>query len=961
MSTAIYAYNNSSELAGILQRIKGDNLRFIIPSRKDKFFFPLRDTYRELWTWEDIYRDITRSDSQERRMMLSPPDHLLILRSILDDVLEEHSQKTETLPGTKQPGFLNIISDDIRELMNEAVHPEQLPVNPESDNPSEFLLPEVYSRYIKYLTTYDLLDSAGIYSAAFEALKNNPDWGKDLAVVFTGFLSFTHGQLELVQALQARCRQVIIVKPEANLENFHDAANQLGAHVHAEHSSGKIVELNVTEPDLEPEVIARTLALWSAGEITDWGEFPGFDAIGLILSEGREESFAQAFRRYGVPYTFMSGIPISRTLPGKVLASLQSLEARQFPAYDTAMLLTQPCFAGMNFPVMSAYRAGRSGLKDWAEYLAGNDGEIFADALAAVKAVKKFCEVLAGNNTPVKIMQAFRDFLKTPGLWLDRMSKFAEVPELDESLRQTASAIETIEHKALSLQELMPDLGRVKDSSLDRDKAYDFLESWCRNTNTRAPVQIANAVRVFTGQPPVLASFPVWIMTGITQKTWSGNITASPVLGTKDRERLNDLDAHLPLPVDKARQREALFRRLLHTGTLTLLSRPLLDDEGRPVAESPFMQKFRDDAKDRWSIAPVKDKPENLSILLGGDGCTFPEIDAAGKLDRSVPVIAKSAHTIGAADIHELLFCPFLWWQKRQAKIYEQDSELASSIDWGNLLHKYWECVWRTYREDMNADGEVFTKIAANEWAKLTDPQEGGDYEAFRRILKDSRLRRKLNSIAFRAKRLADVQAGILDGLHGSGWIHRDILLEEDAHLKTSTDGVTFLGQCDRIEILTNPDGARTAFIADYKTGTGERNEQGAKIDSYWWNNDPQNWPRFSAGLQLSVYAALFDREGCDLSGVYILGLESGKISGTISASAEEIFTPYKSAKFSQDVNARVKDGIFAMECAVRILQEGKFSPEYSSELCRYCSVKSLCRKGEFRGEIISSEEGTEA
>ena len=943
MSTKIYAYNNTSELAGILQGIKGENLRFVIPSRKDKFFFPLRDSYRELWTWEDIYRDITQAETQDRRMMLSPPDHLLILRTILDEVLAKFPEKADSLPGIKRSGFLEVLSGDIRELMNEAVSPEQLPNLPESSSPAEFLLPEVYARYVNYLDGYKLLDSAGIYTAAFEALKANPEWGRELVIVFTGFLSFTHGQLELVEGLQARCRQVIIIKPEANLADFRDAASQLGAHVPAKSSSGKIAELDVSEPELEPEMIARTLALWSAGEKSEWGNFPGFDGIGLMLTEGREESFAQAFERYGIPYAFMSGIPISRTLPGRVLASLRNLEARQFPPYDTAMFLTQPCFAGMAFPVMSAYRSGRAGLKDWAEYLADNEGKIFADALKAIHAVKRFCDALSRQTTPVKVMGAFRDFLKTPGLWLERMAKAAELPELDESLRQTASAIETIEHKALSLEELQPDLGSVKDVKFDRDKAYDFLESWCRNTNTRAPVQIANAVRIFTGQPPVLASFPVWIMTGITQKTWSGNITASPVLGTEDRRRLAELDAHLPLPVDKARQREALFRRLLHTGdSLTVLSRPLLDDEGRPVAESPFMQNFKDDAKDNWTI--TKDKTENLNILLGGDGYIFPEIDAAESVERAVPVITKKANAVGAAEIHELLFCPYLWWQKRQAKIYEQDSELAGAFDWGNLMHKYWECVWRTYREDMTADGTAFMKIAVKEWAKLAEPQDGGDYEPFRRILRDSRLRRKLNSIAFRAKRLANVQAGILDGLHNAGWEHREILLEEDAHLKKEGSGVTFLGQCDRIEILRNPDGATTAFIADYKTGKGERNEKGANIESYWWNTEHRE--KFYSGLQLSVYAALFDR--CDLSGVYILGLESGKISGTITDSAQSIFKPYASKEFRKDINSRINDGAYAMECAARILERGEFSPDYKSDLCRFCHIKSLCRRGEF-------------
>ena len=960
MNAQLFAYNNASELAQILHsfRYDADKLRYIIPSRKDKFFFPLRDSRAELWTWQEIYDDIIKSSGADRKYPFSPPDHLLILKSILKNVMSSRREKLSAFPGIDRPGFLDVISDDIREFLNEAVAPDQMNNDPYSDIPSEFLLPEVYSRYIKYLDTYNLLDSAQICSSALETLKAAHDWGKDLVLVFTGFLSFNHGQFELVKELERRCRQIIIIKPEAHLEGFADAAAQFYTETNADISSGKAIELNITEPELEPEVIARDLALWSAGELKNLGEFPGFDSIGLMLSQGREDSFAQAFRRYGVPYDFMSGVPISQTMPGKILSSIRSLSTRNFPTYETAILLAQSCFAGIRFPVMSAYRAGRTGLDSWEKYLSESEDVVFRDALTSIRAIRKFCETFSRRKRPLEIMEAFSDFLNTPGLWLDRPDKTANSPELDETTRLTASAIETIKHKVLTLEELMPDLGPFQDAKLDNEEAYDFLESWCRNTNTRAPVQITNAVRIFTGRPPVLASFPVWIMTGVTQKTWSGNITVSPLLGKDERQRMNDAYAAcLPTIQQKAKQNEAVFRRLIHTGEkFTVISRPLLDDEGRPVSESPFMQNFREDMRSSWIFE--SNSAESINILLGGDNFTFPEIDPQDKLERSVPVVEKKANAVGASDIHELLLCPFLWWQKRQAKIYEQGSELASAVDWGNMLHKYWECVWRKYSDDMNAPGKSFYDIASKEWAKLTDKDApvSEEYESYGRLIRDPRLARRLGSIGFRVNRLATVQAGIIDGLSGAGYVRKDILLEEGAHLKANIDGVAFLGQCDRIEIFTNPYGAETAFIADYKTGTGERNESKTKIASLSWNTD--KFPDFAKGLQLSVYAALFER--CSLSGVYILGLESGQVSGTVEKTVEDIFIPYKSDKLSGDIQTRVKEGNNAMSCAVNILERGKFAPEYGSELCRFCRIKSLCRKGEFRGEAIADSEDSD-
>ncbi|MBQ3652806.1 MAG: hypothetical protein II954_00140 [Synergistaceae bacterium] len=144
MSTKVFSYNKASELAGIIQALRTDkNTRFVVPSRKDKFFFPYDgNTERELWTWQEIYEDITKdSDPSQMKKVLSPPDHQLILKYILGRLIYSYTDKTDRLPGIKRPGFLSLLSDDIRELLNEGVTSGQLTHKPESDNPSEFLLP----------------------------------------------------------------------------------------------------------------------------------------------------------------------------------------------------------------------------------------------------------------------------------------------------------------------------------------------------------------------------------------------------------------------------------------------------------------------------------------------------------------------------------------------------------------------------------------------------------------------------------------------------------------------------------------------------------------------------------------------------------------------------------------------------------------------------------------------------
>ena len=960
-----HSYNNGSDFKPIIYELIREfserELRFIVPSRKDKRLFPGHENLT-IWTWQDIYEDIVPSG--KRRRTLSPPDHLLILRRILEDALAQHSDKVKSLPGLERSGFLMILSSDIRELLNEAVKPETLPTNPESDNPAEFLLPEIYSDYLKYLDDNSLLDSAQVYSAAYEAVLENQEWGKNLVVVFAGFLSFNHAQLELVRAIRGRCSNVIILKPETNMAGFHDADLQLGYSGRVAKSAGRILEIPSAEPSLEPEIIARTLALWSSGNWEAGGEFPGFDEIGLMIDEGREEAFAEAFGRYGVPFNFKDGVTISATLPGRIISALRYLNSRNFPAYDTAIFLTQPCFAGSGFPVMRAYRAGCSGLESWKNYLtekfddpSEKSRDIFRTALTTIEAVEKFCKFLEGKNTPAKIMTEFDKFLNTPGLWLERDDDISDYPELDESMRFTASAIETVNDKVIALKELLPDLGSFKDYDLKGEKAYDFLEDWCRNSHIRAPLQLSDSVQIFVGTPPVLSSFPVWIMSGITQKSWSPNEKASPLLGNEERTRLNENGAFLPRTKEKAEQREALFRRLVMTGErLTLISRPLLDDDGRPVSESPFMPKFLNDMTD-WKMSTLNS--EGINILLGSDGFTFEGIDAVGKTARRLPCVKSHSNTVAASDIQELLECPLLWYQRQSANLYQPDSELVAPAEWGNMLHKYWESVWKIYREDMTAKGTRFTEIAKSEWGKLIESGKDDEtYGKFHHLLSDKRLKRRLEAVAFRAERLAGVQGVILDSLH-KDYEHEDILLEDEAQLQCEHEGIKFFGQCDRVEILRGHDGSRVAFIADYKEGrmSAKSYDSGMDIAGKFWNTDPER-TEFKHGLQLSLYAAMFTENwGFNASGVYILGHED-KVWGSFSEGTQRIFAGFapEEEKLDADISGRVDEGKYAMECAVRILKAGEFLPDYDAKKCRYCHIKSICRKGEFKGDITDGD-----
>ena len=106
MAVRIFPYYRGSDLSALIRHLlSGDDqisseVRFLGPSRKDRDWWLRRagqDQYGPTgqrggpWTWQELYDDLCASLGTRRRRPLSPPDHLLILRRILDGVLDENA------------------------------------------------------------------------------------------------------------------------------------------------------------------------------------------------------------------------------------------------------------------------------------------------------------------------------------------------------------------------------------------------------------------------------------------------------------------------------------------------------------------------------------------------------------------------------------------------------------------------------------------------------------------------------------------------------------------------------------------------------------------------------------------------------------------------------------------------------------------------------------------------------
>jgi RecB family exonuclease len=1017
----IIPYRKVSDLDPLLRDFLGKETRFIVPSRRDREWWRLRaglrdfglepDSETRLWNWEDLFNDICAFLDSPILRQIDPPDHRLILSYLVAELLKENQKENregdalppllKLWPGLARPGFLDILSDDIRELLNEAVSVEQLSVTVFDDKPTSKVLPWLYGRYLLYLRHNRLLDSAQIPLKALELLENSgemaEDWGRNKRFVFAGFMSCTHGQFALLQKLEKISHEeLVLLKPATELVDFQDATRQFKSQENTWEDDppimpGVVVSLSISEHSLEPELVARTLALWQAGtgvlatltppegEEKEGEEkerkegrtlFPGFGVMGISTPPHRMAALEAALRRYHIPYSLARGRSIAQTFLGTTLTSLWTTWVQGLNSYDTALLLAQPCLGGPGFSIDGAVRAGPRGVKEWAAYLkqaAKNavhqeETKNAKRALKAFKALTKFCLLVDKGASPSRLLGAFHSFLTMPGLWVDALACLPESnPDLDDSLRELVASVEEVEDKGLALRELQPDLGPAGKVLLQGKEAIDFLQSWCEETLVQPSPPLRGAVVLYDGPPPILASHSVWIITDVTQKNWPGLIRSSPLLDASEREAMVSVSAYLPSIHDKYTQKEALFRRLLQTGdNLTVTSHSTTDEEGRPTNVTSFMDSFFTDMK-------VWEHPVIPTVGIGGltpgrSEAYFPaiEVEISEKRERAMPVAQGSrrgaeALRLPVSGLYNLLDCPLRYWLERNARLKERDTKLFSKAMAGQLTHKIWEAIWHTQQKT----SETLSFLTAEEWRRALSLE--ADYSAFEVLLKDRRLERHRKNMEFYLQRLAHTQQAILDRLAACGLRHRLVSAETELP-PYQVEGVIFTGRCDRVEVFE--DGS--VVIVDYKWGRSASYEKGlANLASRRHFaaqgdvliGDGLKRESFKYGLQLSAYALMYAIEHSEgqVAGVGFLGHGDGTLAGTFAPPVAGCYLPNK--KTSVSLQERKEEALAAMKCAAALLKSQRYEPCYVAESCRHCGVKGVCRKGELRGDTLPMAE----
>lgn len=907
---------------------------------------------RMIMRWEELYREAASqlgTPKSKLRRQIDPPDHWLVVHFVLKNLIREaESINVNVPPSFKQRGFVELLGKTLRELLREEVLPEHLWRLNDCERcekgkclslgtESKRLLCRLYHDYVQYLEESSLMDSAQTATAVRHLLEDAPLsaqrwlWGQTF--VFVGFLSFTHGQLLLVRSLKDLGANIVVLTPNTGLD-IHDAQEQLRTITDElaelkEEDSPQIVEAVLGDYRLELELLARYLVLWRKGygplhELSHM-PFPGWGRIGIMVEQQRLPTLKEAFDRYGIPYFLENGPSVASTLLWQGARKAWEIAKNDFPTEETAWLLASSYMAAKDFPLEKALEKAPKGLEGWRSFLSSNA----PSCLKHLDRIVSFTQKIERGGTPSELYEALLNLAgkaERTSQWGKALSwEIQDLTELDEDARQTNQAIKELEEKALQIKEAEPDIGPAGEEPLRKEDAMAFLAAWAERSNLWRGVKIKGSISVYTATPPVLTYHDVWILTGADSSSWPGNLRQGPLLTDEERETLHDdpslaLGAfHLPLLPEIRQQRHALLRRLMCCGTnLSIVSRPLQDDAGRPLRRSPFLEKALE-GNTPWAKR-IHDSP----LTRGLKDVIPPDDDFRIKplevREKDTPLVPKRFNLLRKKDLPTARFtekiekahlsdldvwndCPFRYMASRHLKIEEPVIGLFDTKRAGIFIHSLWENAWkRKLTTSMPLE-----EIVENIW----DQELGKHYPAL--LDPKGPLNRHNKRLKFQAKRLCKLQETLDEQLKLS---RKNLLTEKE--LSINVEGCLFRGRCDRVDVVE--DGV---FIYDYKLGSS---------------------PNYSKALQLASYALAWEQEepSMPVNGVIYLCMGDG---GFVMASRSE--NEKAPGKKFRSLSEQKERALEKLEEWAKTLKEGNFPPNYNSDTCKVCGYRGLCRREE--------------
>lgn len=917
MGLKIVKYKSAASLEACLAGLgaPGEKVFFLVPGSPDReelknILISEGSFGSESFTvtrWDEVYRELSSHLGRPGLIQIDPSDHWLAIRESVNGLIKQFGDRLP--PGVSQSGFVRTAGEAVRELIREEISPGALRARlfqDRTDRPGEpaWILSRIYGEYTNLLESRGLADSAGICSRITDLIKSDPrapEWFAKRRWVLVGFYSFTHSQLEMVRSAVRSGADVTVVCPTAGMKGEYGAPAQLADMAREEESlecsPPVLFTVEAGSARQEFETVIRELVLWEKGlgAMASMGPFPGWGAAAAAVGTESVSLAREVLNRYSVPYD-----------------RVQGPAAAQTPLWETARMAWEWMTDG------------------WRADAASELSDLPWMDPSSLDAARDFAAAVARGSDAEGLLRALKDLTSRGRGWQAALSAQVESrPDLDEVVRETGLAIEELDRKL--------SLARCFRPKLRGAEAMAFLHAWAERAVLWAGFGRRGTLALHVGTPPVLSGRDLWIIFGATAGNWPGSLAESPLLRDEQKELLHfasvpgtRLDhTHLPLLAEKRIRREVLFRRLLMAANkYVVVSWPSMDERGRPLCRTAFLDRA---LEDRWArgglgirrpsgrILPAFDEP----VLYPAEVRELPPglwFKTGRELPGSVP---QEGRTVALSHMDDFRNCPFLFrarhlWGLEPPKEPGFDAALA-----GTALHGIWKEAWQAYSDGWQ--GSLASLV--QEFAKPVL------LKTYRALLEDEGLARRrdlfLQSLVRAANTLDLAESAGLRDL-------RSLSFTEYELPSFNTGGVTFSGRADRIDVLK--DGR--VIIWDYKSGPS---------DSY------------GSSIQLASYGVLLTEApdspaspGAGLPNYVFLGHRDGELRG---ASDPDIYGILGIKGRKPDLKSKIDEARDAMESLARAVKSGEFPPACKSSLCRRCSWAVLCRRGELENPEEDDDE----
>jgi len=321
----LFQYKRLNDAKEYLQKLTSQisNPIIVVPSLPDKDEFQKMNPFAEsqIFQWSDLYNKIhsllnTQPNVPPRRKEVDQSLNWLMVYSLWLE-LNKKTEAIQITEGLRRIEYVADILESLRELLREEVHWNDFSrfmgcddcfddsLCSQIQDPTSWLC-WIYRKYLEKFERYQLCDNLQIPGLAAELIKKYwhneqlKEWMKQNYFIFIGFFQFTPGQSQLLLSLNSNLCQIRIIKPWCDIPQFDEGLPFQQNYTDSplrENNPVQIGEIAAGDARHQYETIAREFVLWSAGmgQLSQWGQFPGWDDIVTIIPIQRRKVFHLSF------------------------------------------------------------------------------------------------------------------------------------------------------------------------------------------------------------------------------------------------------------------------------------------------------------------------------------------------------------------------------------------------------------------------------------------------------------------------------------------------------------------------------------------------------------------------------------------------------------------------------------------------------------------------------------------